>query len=448
MVTKKDTMFIGFMLFALFFGAGNLIYPPELGIQAGENYWLAIAGFIITGVGLPIVGVMAISLSGTDARALGDRAHPLFGLIFTSAIYLSIGPIFAIPRAANVAFEMSLKPYVPMVSSSVNMNVVLLIFSLCFFALVYWISLNPSKIVDRIGQILTPILLLAIVALAVASFLNFDSPFQPPNDTYSSGAFFEGFINGYLTMDAIAGLAFGIIVINALKERGVTDGKKMFTETFKAGAVTAIGLIFVYASIGWMGAKMATTGSYENGGEILATGAEMLFGSFGGLILGLIVTLACFTTCVGLTVACSQFFSTTFPKLQYKQLVVVITLVSFGITNLGLSQIVAISVPALVFLYPLAIVLMGLAFLDRFFKGSTYVYRGALLFTLIFSIYDAMVAIGIEVKGLESILSIAPLFGEGLGWLVPSIVGGVFGYILDAIKNGTSSTNASSKRVS
>ncbi|MFC0525041.1 branched-chain amino acid transport system II carrier protein [Pontibacillus salicampi] len=432
MVKKKDTLTIGFMLFALFFGAGNLIYPPELGIQSGVNYWLAIAGFIITGVGLPIIGVMAISFGSSDARSLGNRVHPLFGLIFTSLIYLAIGPVFAIPRASNVAFEMGVKPFTEGASTSV----VLFIFSVIFFAVVYWISLNPSKIVDRIGQWLTPMLLIAIVALALASFFNFDTAFQSANEKYAEGPFFEGFVNGYLTMDAIAGLAFGIIVVNALKDRGVPAGNKMIKETIKAGSVTAIGLIFVYTSIGWMGAKMASLGNYDNGGDILASGAEMLFGSGGALVLGLIVLLACFTTCVGLTVACSQFFSNTFPALKYNNLVLIITLISFGVANLGLNQIIAYSVPVLYFIYPLAIVLIGLTFLHPLFGGSSYVYRGALLFTLIFSIHDGLEAFGADVTGLQSIISFFPLFEENLGWLIPAIIGGIIGYVVDLMFNG------------
>ncbi|MYL34588.1 branched-chain amino acid transport system II carrier protein [Pontibacillus yanchengensis] len=442
-MTKKDTLTIGFMLFALFFGAGNLIYPPELGSQAGMNYWYAIAGFIITGVGLPIVAVTAIAFGSNDARSLGNRVHPLFGLIFTSVIYLAIGPFFGIPRAANVAYEMGVSPLV----GSTTGSLWLFGFTIIFFALVFWISLNPSKIVDRVGQWLTPILLVAIVSLCVASFFNFDAPLQSATGNYTSGPLFQGFVNGYLTMDAIAGLAFGIIVVNALKDRGVSPGKSMIKETIKAGLVTATGLTFVYTSIGWMGAKMASLDSYDNGGDILSSGAEILFGSAGALILGLIVALACFTTCVGLTVACSQFFSTTFSNIKYTHVAIVVTLVSFSIANLGLNQIIAYSVPVLKFIYPLAIVLIVLSFFHQVFKGSSYVYRGALLFTLLFSVYDGLKAFGLELKSFENVLSIFPLFEQSLGWALPALIGAILGYLIDRNKNGTS-MKASTRKVS
>ena len=441
-MTRKDTFTIGFMLFALFFGAGNLIYPPELGIQAGTSFWQAIAGFILTGVGLPIVGVAAIALVSDDAKALASRVHPLFGLVFTAIIYLAIGPFFGIPRAANVAYEMGV---MPIVGSGGSM--VLLGFTVIFFAIVLFVSLNPSKIVDRIGQWLTPALLLAIVSLIIASFFKLDAPLQAPEQAYSSAPFFKGFVNGYLTMDAIAGIAFGIIVVTALKDRGVTGKKSIFKHTLKVGAVTAGGLAVVYTSIGWMGAKLATFGSFEDGASILSAGADHLFGSFGAILLGVIVALACFTTCVGLTVACSQFFSNTFSRLKYSHVAVAITIVSFLVANLGLSQIISYSVPVLYFIYPLAIVLIVLSFFHSFFKGSSYVYRGALLFTSLFSLYSGLNAAGITWTSLENALSIFPLFAEGLGWVVPAFIGALLGFLLDRTRK-SSKYVAATKRVS
>ncbi|KGX93802.1 branched-chain amino acid transporter [Pontibacillus halophilus JSM 076056 = DSM 19796] len=425
----KDIFLIGFMLFALFFGAGNLIYPPSLGIQAGTSYWLAISGFIITGVGLPILGVTAIALGGTDARGFASRVSPLFGTVFASVIYLAIAPFFGIPRAANVAYEMGVEP----LFGSVTSGWVLPVFSVLFFALVYWVSLNPSKIVDRIGQWLTPILLIAIVGLCMASFLGFEAPAQSPSGDYTEGPFFSGFINGYLTMDAIAGLAFGIIVVKALKDRGVAQKRTLIKQTLKAGAVTAAGLIFVYTSIGWIGTKMASEGTFDNGGDILSNATAMLFGPNGALLLGVIVALACFTTCVGLTVANSQFFSETFQSISYQTMVRLTTLVSLLITNLGLSQIIEISVPVLSFVYPLAIVLMVLSLFDALFNSSPYVYRGALLLTFIVALYDGLNALAINVSFLEQILTPLPLFQEGLGWITLALIGAFLGWLYSLI---------------
>lgn len=426
---NKDTFVIGFMLFALFFGAGNLIYPPTLGIDSGTSYWAAIAGFVITGVGLPILAVTAISFVKNDARELADRVHPLFGLIFTSVVYLAIGPFFGIPRAATVAFQMSVEPFTSSISSQ---SLILFIFTTIFFILVYVVSLNPSKMVDRIGQYLTPILLLAIIALSVGGFILLDNPTSNPIGKYASNPFFTGFSEGYLTMDAIAALAFGIIVVNAFKDRGITTQKELVKSTLKAGAITGIGLIIVYGSIGWIGTKMATVGTFNNGGDILSSAAETMFGSFGALLLGVIVTLACFTTSVGLVVACGQFF-TKITRFSYNWIILLVTVVSYLIANQGLNTIISYSVPVLVFIYPIAIVLIILTFIQKLFHGARAVYQGAILLTAVTSLYDGLVAFGVDLSSITPLMENLPFFALGLGWIVPALIGGVIGYILDKI---------------
>ncbi|MFZ3580355.1 branched-chain amino acid transport system II carrier protein, partial [Virgibacillus sp. DJP39] len=365
---KKDTFTIGFMLFALFFGAGNLIYPPTLGIDSGTSYWAAIAGFVITGVGLPILAVTAISYVESDARELADRVHPLFGLIFTSVVYLAIGPFFGVPRAATVAFEMSMEPF----TNDSSQNLILFLFTAVFFILVYIVSLNPSKMVDRIGQYLTPVLLIAILVLITGGIILLDSPAANPIDKYATSPFFTGFAEGYLTMDAIGALAFGIIVINAFKDRGITTQRELVKSTLKAGIITGTGLIIVYGSIGWIGTKMAKEGTFNNGGDILLAASTIMFGNIGALLLGIIVALACFTTSVGLVVACGQFF-TNITTISYNWIILLTTILSFVIANQGLSTIISYSVPVLVFIYPIAIVLIILTFIQRLFHGKSNV---------------------------------------------------------------------------
>lgn len=432
-MNKRDTLFIGLMLFALFFGAGNLIYPPFLGMEAGTSFWKAITGFIITGVGLPILAVAAIALVKGGATTLGNRVHPLFGLIFTAVVYLAIGPFFGIPRGANVAFEMGVKPFITGGSESLF----LLGFTILFFGLVYWVCLNPSKIVDRVGQWLTPALLLCIAALCIASMFKLDQPLNAPSVKYESSPFFTGIIEGYLTMDTIAALAFGIIVITALREKGIQDQKQLLRYTVKTGLIAGLGLMLVYVFIGWMGAKMAAYGSFDNGTAILTTSSEMMFGSGGKILLGLIVSIACFTTCIGLITACGQYFTKLSSKFTYKSVVAIVTIISFLIANLGLNQIISISIPILVVIYPLTIVLIVLAFLHRYFKGSRKVYAGAMLLTGLSSIYDGLKLVGMESSFLNSLFSLLPLYEFGLGWIIPALLGGIGGFILEKTnKNG------------
>lgn len=430
----KETLFIGLMLFALFFGAGNLIYPPFLGMEAGTSFWIAIIGFIITGVGLPILAIAAIANVKGGAEGLANRVHPMFSLVFITTVYLAIGPFFAIPRGATVAYEMGLRPFVqggPVESSA------LLIFTIVFFSLVYVVSLNPSKIADRVGQWLTPALLLAIVALAVASFFKLDAPAQAVSEKYSSAPFFTGFIEGYLTMDTIGALAFGIIVITAFKEKGITNQRELMKHSLAAGLIAGLGLTFVYVSVGWMGVKMASYGTYENGSAILSSVAELLFGPSGKLLLGLIVLLACFTTAVGLTIACSQYFTKRVTKLNYKTAATAIVLFSFLVSNLGLNQIITLSIPVLVMVYPLTIVLVTLAFLHPLLKGSQNAYRGAILLTGIVSLIDGLTTFGLELRLLNQLIALLPLASLGLAWVIPAIVGGVAGLLFDSFKNQT-----------
>ncbi|CDQ18732.1 branched-chain amino acid transport system II carrier protein [Halobacillus karajensis] len=424
----RDTMFIGFTLFALFFGAGNLIYPVTLGIESGTSYLPAIIGFVLTGVGLPIITVAAISLVRNGAVQLAGRVHPMFGLLFTAMVYLVIGPFFAIPRAANVAFETGIAPFTH------TKSLALLLFTVLFFIIVYWLSRNPSKLVDRVGQILTPTLFLAILGLVLGSFFMLEGTIQPAEEKYQAQPFFTGFVEGYLTMDAIASLAFGIIVVSSFRERGVTDPKALTIRTLKAGIVTAIGLTSVYVTIGWIGAKMATEGSYDNGSAILAGAARLMFGDLGMILLGIIVGLACLTTCIGLTVACGQFFSKHIPGLSYNHVIMVVTLISFGISNIGLNQIIAYSVPVLVFVYPITIVLVALTFMSRLFNHSPYVYRGAVFFTALIGLYDGLVAFGADMSSLEPLVSQLPLFELNLSWIFPAIFGGFIGLLIQQFK--------------
>ncbi len=440
---KKDTLFIGFMLFALFFGAGNLIYPPFLGYEAGTSFWKAIGGFVITGVGLPILAVAAIALVKGGANALGSRVSPVFGLVFTTVVYLAIGPFFGIPRGANVAYEMAVKPFTE--TGGFSSSLALFLFTVVFFLLAYWVSLNPSRLVDRIGQLLTPVLLIAIATLAIVSFIKLDAPLQPASEKYQSAPFFTGLIEGYLTMDTIAAFAFAILVVTAVTDKGITNHRILIGHTVKAGLVAGAGLAIVYVSIGWLGAKMASLGSYTNGSEILSAGAGLLFGSFGSLLLGAIVALACFTTVVGLTTASAQYFSKQFPKLSYKHIVTLVSIASFLIANLGLNQIIAFSVPVLVAVYPLAIVLVLLAYLHPWFGGSRYVYSGAMLATGLVSLYDGLKMLGLESGYVTQLFGSLPLASLSLGWVLPAVAGGIAGFLLSFLKKDAASEAVNSR---
>ncbi|PWW28194.1 LIVCS family branched-chain amino acid:cation transporter [Cytobacillus oceanisediminis] len=435
---------VGFMLFALFFGAGNLIFPAMLGQSAGINIWSANAGFIITGVGLPLLGILALGFSGkSDLQSLAGRVHPLFGLGFTVALYLSIGPLFAIPRTATVSFEIGIKPYFSEGSSVIG----LIIFSILFFGITVYFSLKSSSIVDIIGKFLTPMLLIVIAVLIGAAFINPMGSFQAPSENYVSGAFFKGFQEGYLTMDALAAFVFGIIVVNAVKDKGAATKKDIMVAIAKAGVIAAGLLAIIYTSLSFIGASsVSELGLLDNGGAVLSGASTHYFGSFGAILLSLIVFGACLTTSIGLITACSSYFNKLMPGISYKSFVIVLSIFSAVLANFGLSQLIAISVPVLVGIYPLAIALMALTFLHPLFKGKKEVYQGSMLFTFVVSMFDGLNAAGISFAPINELFgSILPLYDVGLGWIVPAIAGGLIGYAVGLLKSSTSQSSEAEK---
>ncbi|MED4040309.1 branched-chain amino acid transport system II carrier protein [Niallia taxi] len=433
MSTKVPFSFIviiGLMLFALFFGAGNLIFPAMLGQSAGSEIWSANAGFLVTGVGLPLLGVMAFGFSGKeDLQSLASRVHPMFGLVFTTVLYLAIGPLFAIPRTGNVSFEIGVKPFV----SESSTGIALLIFTVIFFTITCFLSLNPAKIVDIVGRFLTPIKLTFIGILVVVSVIFPIGKFQAPSEKYMTNSFFNGFQEGYLTMDTLASFVFGIIIINAIREKGAKTKGQILKVCLMATLIAAVILAAIYSALSYMGASsVEKLGHLDNGGEVLARVSEFYFGTYGGVLLGLMITVACLTTSVGLITACSSYFHKLFPAISYKVIAISLSVFSAIIANVGLTELIAISVPVLTIIYPLAIVLIFLTFLHPLFKGRSGVYQISMLFTFIISLVDSLQETALKVPALDSFFaSFLPMYGIGLGWIVPAIIGGLIGCVLN-----------------
>lgn len=438
-ISKTHIFFIGLMLFSLFFGAGNLIFPPILGQQAGEQFWPAILGFIVTGVGLPLLTIIAIALSGRNMQELAGRIHPKFGIVFTIVVYILIGPSMAIPRVANVAFEMGAQTFVP--ESLKSSGWVLFAYTLVFFGVVFWASLNPSKLVDRIGNVLTPLLLLGVAGLFVAAMLNPQGSAQPAVQEYVESPFFKGFMEGYLTLDTIAALAFGVVVINAIRVKGVEDNKLIAKAAIQAAIVAAIGLSLVYAALGYIGVTSVESFGYaENGGQLLTVVVQALFGKYGLILIAFIVTLACLTTCIGLVAACGQYFSTLIRRASYNWVAFIICVLGLLVSNLGLNQIISISVPVLLVIYPVSIVLILLSFCDRLFHVSPYVYVGAMIATVLISIFDGLKEANISIDFITTWFKYIPLYEKGIGWIIPAIVGALIGFIIEMLKSDRSVT--------
>jgi LIVCS family branched-chain amino acid:cation transporter len=432
--SAKQIVFISFMLFSMFFGAGNLIFPPFLGQSAGTHLWTALAGFIVSAVGLPILGVIAVAKAGSF-NELNQRVHPFFAFIFPFLIYIAIGPGLAIPRAGSLAFEMGLAPFLP--EHLVGNPVSLLVYSIIFFGLVAWLCMFPSKLIDLFGKLLTPILLTLITIIFIKSLIDPIGSFAVPKGNYETNPVFQGVLDGYLTMDALAALAFGIVIANTLKAQGVHDNKKRSLYMMYAGLGAGLLLTVIYLILGYLGAASSSLGQTENGAQILSNVMTHLFGQSGTFILGLVFTIACFCVSIGLVTSCSQFFANAIPKIDYKKWVIILSVLSTAIANLGLTQILQISVPILGMIYPLAIVIIFLGLIDDFIKRYPQIYIFVVSFVALFSIIDTINKTFLANKW-SGVLDILPFYMEGLGWIIPALIGLVVGFLFGMFR-GTSS---------
>lgn len=445
-LSKKDLLLVSLMLFSLFFGAGNLIFPPFLGQQAGESTWIAMLGFFITAVGFPVLGVIAVAKSG-GLQSLAKRVNPTFAIIFTVLIYLSIGPCLGIPRAGSLPFEMAVAPFLP--KGLISNTLALFIYTLIFFSVAYWLCLTPSKLVNRMGKVLTPTLLILISSIFIASLINPFGEYGKATGEYITSPFVKGFLDGYLTMDTIAALNFGIVISLAIKAKGVKEEKQVVSSSIKAGLIAGTLLIVIYSILSHLGAASGGRfGETANGAQTLANIMLYIFGKPGVVLLAFTFTLACLTTSVGLITSCSQYFETLMPKVGYKTFVRVLTLSSMVLANMGLTKILAVSVPVLNAIYPIAIVLILLAILDKFLNSSSIVYSFTIVFTGVISVIYALSDTGISLSFINDLVHKLPLYSQGLGWVIPSIVGFILGLFLKFIKEKSLEENINIDNVS
>ncbi|NQD94131.1 branched-chain amino acid transport system II carrier protein [Pseudomonas sp. CrR25] len=411
----SDLLALGFMTFALFLGAGNIIFPPSAGMAAGENIGLAALGFLLTGVGLPLLTIVALARVGGGMPLLTAPLGKPAGVLFAVAVYLAIGPLFATPRTAVVSFEMGVAPFTG------NGGTPLLIYTLAYFAAVMFLSLNPGRLVDRIGKFITPVLLAALLVLGGAALLAPAGAIGHVAADYRAAPFVQGFLQGYLTMDTLGALVFGIVIATAIRDRGVSDGALITRYSVIAGMIAALGLSLVYLALFYLGAtSQGIAGEAQNGVQILSAYVQHTFGTAGSLLLAVVITLACLTTAVGLLTACGEFFSGLLP-VSYRTVVLAFGVFSLLVANQGLTQLISVSVPVLVGLYPLAIVLIALSLLDRLWLSPSRVFVPVMLVTLVFGLVDGVAAAGFS-EWVPSLFGKLPLAGQSLGWLVPVLV--------------------------
>lgn len=442
-LSMKQRVLVAGTLFGMFFGAGNLIFPVHLGQRAGANAISAMVGFVLTAVGLPILGVAAIGNTHSDGlQSLANKVGEKYGYVLTIALYLTIGPFFAIPRCATTSFTTGIAP---MLTENVSERVMLLIFSLIFFGFVLFFSLRPAKITVWIGKIINPLFLFFLAVLLITALV------QPsislwevePTKAYESGALFSGFIEGYGTMDAIAGLAFGIVVIDIIRSMGIKNDTAIAKDVLISGMLTGILMAVIYMAAIVIGAQSRGLFSVsDNGGTALAQIAKHYLGSAGSIILALTIILACLKTSIGLVTSCSDTFVRMFPNaLSYKMWATIFTVFSFVVSNIGLSKIIEYSMPVLMFLYPLAITLIVLALIGKLFEHDKIVYRCVTIFTAVAAIFDLLKSLPNAVRTLlhlDGVIAMAgeilPWFDLNLGWVVPALIGFAVGMMIRRFK--------------
>ena len=436
-LTIKEYLLLGSMLFGMFFGAGNLIFPVYMGQLSGANSIPAIIGFCMTGVGLPLLGIAAIGISKSEGLFYASKkVATWFSYFFTVILYLSIGPLFAIPRTATVSFTTGITPFI----SADQTQLGLFIYTLIFFALVLLFSLRPSKIMTWIGKYINSIFLVLLFCLLVMAVIKPIGSFTDvqPVDSYVSQPFFTGLLEGYNTMDALASLAFAIVLINAIKEFKIKDAKEIAKITLKSGMVAVALMAVIYFGLTILGAQsVLLQGASENGGVALAILAKHYYGAIGNVLLAGIMIFACLKTAIGLVTSCAETFVEVFPKtVSYRIYAIGFTLVSFLLSNFGLDRILKYSLPALLFLYPITIVFVLLLLVGSFVGENKIIYQSTIIATMIAAFMDTFSKPSYTfvhsafTDALVNLYHKLPMYEIGFSWVVFSVIGLIIGFIL------------------
>ena len=422
---KKGAL-TGLLLFGMFFGAGNLIFPPSLGTLSGQHFWPAIAGFVLSGVGLAVLTLIIGTLNPKGyIHEISQKIAPWFAIVYLVALYLSIGPFFAIPRTATVAYEVGIAPMLS--KNMTGIGIGLIVFTTLYFAAAYLISLNPSKILDRIGRILTPVFAVLIIILVILGALKYGSNVpQQASQAYSASAFGQGFLEGYNTLDALASVAFSVIAVTTLNQLGFKNKKEYVSTIWVVGIVVALAFSAMYIGLAYLGNHFPVPSQVISKGNagvyVLSQATQAIFGPTAQIFLAAMVTVTCFTTTAGLIVSIGEFFHKTFPKVSYKVYATVFTLIGFAIANLGLNAIIQYSVPVLQILYPITIVIVLIVIVNKFLPLSKIGMQMTVAAVTLIS-FAGILGQQFHITRISGIINSLPFAQASLPWLVPALVG-------------------------
>lgn len=427
----KDIVVIGFALFAMFFGAGNLIFPPFLGVISGTKWFVSFMAFLFADGGLALLGVIAATGTQGDMMAFFGRAGKKLGIVIASITILCIGPFVAIPRTAATTYEIGIVP-------NFGHSLSPIVFAIIFFVIVLVLTIKPSKVVDIIGAFLTPVLLICLAVLIIKGIV---SPLGAPLDrTLVDNVFISGINDGYQTLDGMAGAVFAGIVIASVKQKGYTEKKVLVKATILAGIVAVVGLALVYGGLTYLGATVSP--QYDNTVErttLVISITQAILGGPGKVILGLVVGLACLTTAIGLTSSCGNYFSDlTEGKLKYEVIVVVVCVFSAIISNFGVDKIIQIAAPLLYMMYPAVVTLILLGLIHTKIQNRN-VYVLASWVALILGVAHELSTVPLFAKvgvlaSLTEALNKLPGHSVGFYWIIPVVVAAIVGKFIAAKK--------------
>ena len=425
MYKTKDVLLTGFALFAMLFGAGNLIFPPMLGYETNSSWISTMLAFTITGVGFPFLGILSVSIVGNGIKDFANRVSPTFSKIFAIISILAIGPMLAIPRTGATAYEITF------LYNGMESPIYKYIYLICYFGIVILFSLRANKVIERVGKILTPILLILLFLIIIKGIFFANLSVKP--DIYPH-AFKRGFLEGYQTMDTIASIAYAGIILKAIKNGRNLTQKQEFSFLIKSGLVAILSLALIYGGFALVGAKMHSVLVTKDKIELLVKTTSYLLGGYGNLILAICVAGACLTTAIGLVATVGEFFS-SITSFKYENIVIFTVIISFLLSILGVESIIRISVPILIFIYPVMISLIILNLFGKYIKND-YVYKGVVLFTGIIGLIESLESLGIENYYTNSILEILPFSDYGLTWLFPGLIGYIlFSFMFRKVEN-------------
>lgn len=444
----RDLLALGFMTLALFLGAGNIIYPPLFGLQQGANTWYFACGFLITAVGLPVLTIVALARVNGTIQVLSQPIGRVCSVVFAVVCYLAVGPLFATPRTATVSYEIGVQPFL---SSSVQgSRWPLAIYSLCYFLVTMVVSFYPGRLLDTVGKVLAPVKVIAILflggsAFVMSAYLKNSVSLSRPGDT-AFGVVSSGISNGYLTMDTLGALVFGIVIVRAIQSRGVTDKGLVTRYAIMAGLMAGLGLAVIYIMLFRLGidSQQIAPGA-ETGAQVLSLYVNHVFGIIGNFILAFLIIIACMVTSVGLTCACGEYFGRLLNQSE-KLITVIMVIFSMIVSNLGLKELIRFSEPLLYGLGPLCVVLVLLSLGNRFWHSRRCVIVPGMIAALLFGIAQAVRAVDwsapmfagtwlAKMPDLSAnVLGSWPLYSYKLEWVMPIAVVAGLSIVVDVAR--------------